>query len=113
MSFFLIGGYSGIGKTALVHETHRLIVEKRGNFIEGKFDQLQRNVPYFAWIQALTGFMNYLLMEDEEHLSEWKEIILESVGGIGRVLTDVIPNLELVINPQPDVPALEATEAPE
>ena len=107
----LVAGYAGIGKTALVHEVHRPVAEKRGYYIEGKFDQLQRNVPYFAWIQAFSGFMNYLLMESEEQLGSWKQIILGAVGGIGKVLTDVIPNLELIIGSQPDVPALGSAEA--
>jgi PAS domain S-box-containing protein len=107
----LVAGYAGIGKTALVHEVHRLIAEKRGNFIEGKFEQLQRNVPYFAWILAFSGFVNYLLMESEEHLAKWKNSILASVMPVGKVLTDVIPNLALIIGPQPEVPALRPAEA--
>jgi PAS domain S-box-containing protein len=107
----LVAGHPGIGKTALVHETRRLIVEKHGSFIEGKFDQLQRNVPYFAWIQAFKGFLDYLLMESEERLAQWKETIHTSLSKMGRVLTDVIPNLELIIGTQPEVPALGAQEA--
>ncbi|MCP4352679.1 MAG: AAA family ATPase, partial [Desulfobacterales bacterium] len=41
-----IAGYSGIGKTALVHEIHKPVVQKRGYFISGKFDRMQRNIPY-------------------------------------------------------------------
>ncbi|MEJ2622251.1 MAG: AAA family ATPase [Candidatus Thiodiazotropha sp.] len=107
----LIAGHPGIGKTALVHESRRLIVEKQGNFIEGKFEQLQRNVPYFAWIQAFKSFLDYLLMESETRLEQWKQIIHASLGRMGRVLTDVIPNLELIIGAQPEVPILGAQEA--
>ncbi|HEX2955453.1 MAG TPA: serine/threonine-protein kinase PknK [Chitinispirillaceae bacterium] len=109
---FLVAGYAGIGKTALVHEMYRSIAEKRGYFIEGKFDQLQQNVPYYAWIQAFTGFVYNLLMENETQVAKWKENILNAIGDIGRVLTDVIPNLELIIGPQPDVPLLGPAEAP-
>ncbi|MEJ2610821.1 MAG: AAA family ATPase [Candidatus Thiodiazotropha sp.] len=108
---FLVAGYPGIGKTSLVHETLRLIVEKRGSFIEGKFDQLQRNVPYFAWIQAFKVLFDNLLMESEERLEEWKQTMLCSLDSMGRILTDVIPNLELIIGPQPQVPILRAKEA--
>jgi PAS domain S-box-containing protein len=107
----LIAGSPGIGKTALVREAYRLILEKRGNFIEGKFEQLQHKVPYAAWIQAFTGFIDYLLMEDDARLSEWKDKILDSVEGAGQVLIDIIPNLELIVGPQPKVPALGAPEA--
>ena len=107
----LIAGYSGTGKTALVHETHRFIAKKQGNFIEGKFDQLQHNVPYIAWIQAFSGFVNYLLMESETQLVQWQQIIRKTLGNNGKVLTDVIPNMELIIGPQADVPLLGAIEA--
>lgn len=107
----LVAGYSGIGKTALVHEVQKPITEKRGYFIEGKFDQYQRNIPYFAWGQAFNGLVGQLLMESENQLSEWKAQILEAVGQNGKVLTDVIPNLERIIGPQPDVPELGGLEA--
>jgi PAS domain S-box-containing protein len=108
---FLVAGYSGIGKTSLVHEIHRHITERKGNFIEGKFDQLQRDLPYFGWIQAFSWIVNYMLMESEEQLAQWKNIILASVGHVGKVLTDVITNLALIIGPQSDVPALRPAEA--
>jgi PAS domain S-box-containing protein len=107
----LIAGYAGIGKTALVHEVYRPIAEKKGYFIEGKFDLLQRNVPYYAWIQAFAGFVDYLLMESEADVAHWKASILNEIGSMGKVVTDVIPNLELIIGSQPNIPALGPTEA--
>jgi predicted ATPase/signal transduction histidine kinase/GAF domain-containing protein/tRNA A-37 threonylcarbamoyl transferase component Bud32 len=106
-----VSGFSGVGKTALVHEMNRSVLEKRGYFIEGKFDQLRRNEPYFAWIQAFIEFVNYALTESEEQLFNLRISILEAVGKIGRVLTDVIPNLELIIGPQPEVPTLKPVQS--
>src|SRR5262249_51610913 len=34
----LVSGYSGIGKSSVVHELHKAIVLPRGIFISGKFD---------------------------------------------------------------------------
>ena len=34
----LFSGYSGIGKSSVVHELHKVIVLPRGIFISGKFD---------------------------------------------------------------------------
>jgi PAS domain S-box-containing protein len=110
-ALLLVAGYSGVGKTALVHEIYRPVVEKRGYFVEGKFDQLQRNVPYTAWVQALTGFVDFILMESEDRLAHWSRGIQSAVGSIGKVLTDVIPNLELVIGVQPNVTPLDSLEA--
>jgi PAS domain S-box-containing protein len=106
-----VAGYSGVGKTALVRELQWPVLEKHGRFIEGKFDQLRRNVPYSAFAQALDGFITQLLMEDETALAAFKQRILQVMGNNGRLLTDVIPALEQLTGPQPPVPALAAGEA--
>ncbi len=107
----LVTGYDGVGKTALVHEAFRPALTQRGYFIEGKFDSLQRSVPYCGFAQALSGFVNYLLMESEAELAEWRGRIQQAVGSSGRVLTEVIPNLELIIGSQPPVPVLGGSDA--
>ena len=107
----LVGGYSGTGKTALVNESHKPITEARGYFIDGKFDQFQRNVPYFAMIQAFQEFTKLLLSENEESLASWKSKISSALGTEGKIMTDVIPGLELIIGPQPEVPDLGGKEA--
>jgi len=107
----LVGGYSGTGKSALVHETHRPITAKRGYFIEGKFDQFQRSVPYFAFIEAFRGFVTLLLTENEERLKPLQARIQLSLGAEGKVLTDVLPSLELLIGPQPEVPEVGGAES--
>jgi len=44
----LVSGYSGVGKSAIIYEIHKPLTENKGYFIEGKFDQFQRNIPYYA-----------------------------------------------------------------
>lgn len=104
-------GYSGIGKTSLIHEIHKLLPRRRANFISGKFDQLVRNVPYAAVTQAFAGLVRQLLTESDESISRWRAVILESLGGSAQVIIDVIPEVEMLIGPQPPVPALGANEA--
>jgi len=107
----LVSGYAGVGKTVLVQELYGRIAEAGGYFIKGKFDQLQRNIPYFAWIQAFNGLVNSLLMENETQIAKWRELIMGAVGNAGQVLTDIIPNLEHIIGSQPEIPVLGAQEA--
>ena len=107
----LVGGYSGTGKSALVHETHRPITAKRGYFIEGKFDQFQRSVPYLAFIQAFTSFVSILLTENKTRLEPIRKQIKSIVGDEGKVLTELIPNLELLIGAQPKIPKLGGLES--
>ncbi len=107
----LISGYSGVGKSALVHEIHKPVTERNGYFIEGKFDQFQKNIPYSAWTQALKGFVNILLTENAQNLEKWKAKIMRALGKNGQVLLDIIPDLEYIIGEQPEVSELGATEA--
>ncbi|NNJ13322.1 AAA family ATPase [Chloroflexales bacterium ZM16-3] len=106
----LVTGPSGVGKTVLVHEIHKPVTARQGYFIEGKFDQYQR-LPYLAWVHALTGLVYQLLTENDLRLANWRATILAALGDNGRLLTDMIPNLELIIGPQPPVPLLEGREA--
>src|SRR5271157_3743665 len=47
----LVSGYSGVGKSSVVHELHKALVP-RGLFASGKFDQLKRDIPYSTLAQA-------------------------------------------------------------
>lgn len=106
----LVSGYSGIGKTAIVNEVHKPIVKARGYFIAGKYDQFKRNIPYSAAIQAFSELMSQLLIESSQRLADWRAKLLEALGPNGQVIIDVIPEVELIIGPQPEVPQLGPSE---
>jgi predicted ATPase/signal transduction histidine kinase/ActR/RegA family two-component response regulator len=99
--FILIGGYSGIGKTSLVNELYKPIAQEQGMFISGKYDQFNRNIPYSAFFQAVDQFCRYILAEPEIEIERWKKRILETLGSKGRLITEVVPRLELIIGEQP------------
>jgi predicted ATPase/transcriptional regulator with GAF, ATPase, and Fis domain len=107
----LVSGYAGIGKTSLIQELHAPIAHRGGYFIAGKFDQVMRDVPFGALLQALRDLVRQLLGESDERLQTWRERLRETLGGNGGVLSEVLPEIERVIGPQPAPPALGATEA--
>lgn len=107
----LISGTSGTGKSAVVHEVYKRLIEHSGYFVEGKFDQYLRGVPYFAFIQAFESLVRIYLTEGEEKLAHLRSLIIEAVGNEGKVLTDIIPDLELIIGTQPPVPELRGSES--
>lgn len=107
----LIEGYSGTGKTALVNEVHKPITARRGYFCSGKFDQLQRATPYSAFIDAFRELVDTLLTEDEDKLDVLCAHLKAALGDEGRVLTDVLPNLEYIVGKQPPVPEVGGAEA--
>ena len=107
----LISGLPGIGKTRLIQELQQPIVRHRGYFTSGKFDIYQKNIPYSSIVQALRNLIRTFLTETQERIVSWQRRILEAVGQNGRVLIDVIPELEALIGPQPPVPSLPPVEA--
>ncbi len=107
----LVSGYSGIGKSALINEIHKPIVRQRGYFIAGKFDQLKRNIPYASLIQAFQDLIRQLLSEGETELDQWRQRLQARLGGSGQVLVDVIPELALIIGPQPPLAAVTSAES--
>lgn len=107
----LVSGYSGIGKSSLVNEIHKPIVQKRGYFIAGKFDQLKRNIPYASLIQAFQSLMQQLLTESASQLQLWKEKLLAALKSNGQIIIEVIPEVELIIDRQSPVPELGAHES--
>ncbi|AFY44031.1 ATP-binding sensor histidine kinase [Nostoc sp. PCC 7107] len=107
----LVAGFSGIGKTAVVNEVHKPIVRQRGYFIKGKYDQFNRNIPFSAFVQAFRDLMRQLISESDIQLQTWKTKILEVLGDNGKILIDVIPELERIIGNQPPATELSGTAA--
>ncbi|GAB4368125.1 MAG: AAA family ATPase [Elainellaceae cyanobacterium] len=107
----MVKGYSGIGKSSLVNEVRKPIVGARGYFISGKFDQLQRNVPYSAIIAAFQSLVKQLLTESETQLAQWRTKLLAALGNNAQVIIDVVPDIELIVGKQPAALDLAPTEA--
>ncbi|MDY6782709.1 MAG: AAA family ATPase [Cyanobacteriota bacterium] len=105
VELILVTGFSGIGKTAVIHEVHKPIARQRGYFIQGKFDQLSRNIPFGAFVQAFRDLVGQLLGESRDRLQQRKTQLLNALGQDARVLVEVIPELERIVGPQP--PATE------
>lgn len=106
-----ISGFSGIGKTRLIQELQRPLVEHSGYFTSGKFDQYQKNIPYSSLLQALRNLIRTYLTESDHRVAEWRKKILDAVGQQGRVICDVVPELDILLGAQPDLPPLPPVEA--
>ncbi len=107
----LVAGYSGVGKTAIINEIHRPIVQKKGYFIKGKYDQFQRNIPLSGFVQAFRDLMQQLLSEKDAQLDSWKNKILAELGEQSQVIIEVIPELEEIVGKQPPVTELFGSAA--
>jgi serine/threonine protein kinase len=107
----LVAGYSGVGKTTLIQEIYKPITQQRGYCISGKFDQLQREVPYSAVIHAFQKLIQQLLTESAAELQQWCDRLLMALGTNGQVMIDLIPDLERIIGSQPSITELAPNEA--
>ncbi|WGV28843.1 ATP-binding sensor histidine kinase [Halotia branconii] len=105
----MVAGFSGIGKTAVVNEIHKPIVRQRSYFIKGKFDQFQRDIPLSGLVQAFQDLIGQILLETDDQIQYWKTKILAVLGEQAQVITDVIPELELIIGKQQSVSELSGS----
>ncbi len=96
----VVAGYAGVGKTTLVQEVYKPITESKGYFISGKFDQLQRDIPYIGFVKAFEELIRQFLSESAEELANWKKKLLEVLGNNAGVITEIVPSLEKVIGEQ-------------
>mgnify|MGYP003384635543 CR=1 FL=1 len=96
----MVSGYSGIGKSALVNELHKAIVQPRAIFVSGKFDQFKRNIPYATLALAFQALVRQILSQSEEELDQWRQAFLHALGANGKLMLDIIPELKFIIGAQ-------------
>ncbi len=106
---FLVAGTSGVGKSLLVKEVQRPLIEGNGSFVEGKFDQYQRETPYSALVDAFEDLIKQLIVKDD--VARWKRRLTASLGANLGVITDMIPGLTAIVGDVPPVPEVGAVEA--
>ncbi|HUL06115.1 MAG TPA: PAS domain S-box protein [Candidatus Acidoferrum sp.] len=107
----LVSGYSGIGKSSVVNELHKVLVPSRGLFASGKFDQYKRDIPYSTLAQAFQSLIRGLLAKSEADLARWRDALREALGPNGQLMVDLVPELKLIIGDQALVPELPLQDA--
>jgi predicted ATPase/signal transduction histidine kinase len=106
----LVSGYSGIGKSSVVSELHKVLVPPRGLFASGKFDQYKRNIPYATLAQAFQSLVRQILGKSDEEMCQWRSALLDALGPNGQLMVNLIPELAHVIGEQPPLPELPQQE---
>jgi len=94
---FLVSGYSGVGKSALVKEVYKPMTGEYGYFSSGKYDQYQRNIPYSAITDALNKFCRYILTEPNDELILWRDIFNNHLTDKAVYLCNIISDLNLIL----------------
>lgn len=107
----LISGYSGVGKSSVVSELHKVLVPSRGLFAAGKFDQYKRDIPYATLAQAFQTLVRQILVKSEAEVDQWRRVLAEAVGAHGQLIVNLVPEVEFIIGKQPAVSDLPPQEA--
>jgi predicted ATPase len=105
---------SSTGRSALVHELFKILKNFKGvktYYIAGKFDQFQKTIPYYAFIKAFNSYISFLLSEQKDFIANKKSEILKALNGMGSVLLEIIPDLELITGPLEEVDTLDASQS--
>jgi predicted ATPase len=107
----LVSGNPGIGKSSVVNELNKYLVQSRGLFASGKFDQYKRDIPYATLAQAFRALIHHILGKSDAEVSHWQDALRKAVGPNGQLIANLIPELELVIGKQHSVADLSAHDA--
>jgi len=98
-----VKGKAGAGKTTFVFELRKHVARRKGYLITGKYDQSQRSKPLSALSEAFRHFFDLILIDADGTLAHYKSLIQKAVGDEGKILTDFIDNLHLIIGEQPNL----------
>jgi PAS domain S-box-containing protein len=111
MEVVVISGYSGVGKSSLVEQLEPLVARDRGFFISGKFEQGRSDIPYASLAPAFRPLIQQILSGSEQQVELERRRLQGALGINGRVISELIPELELIIDKQPPVQDIGVTQA--
>lgn len=107
----LVTGYSGVGKTALVSEVQRALMQRGGFFAAGKFDQLNRATPYSSLAHALRELLQQVLAQELATVGRWREQLQSALGINAASLATLVPELGALLGPLPPPAQLGPAES--
>ncbi|MEP7318558.1 MAG: AAA family ATPase, partial [Panacibacter sp.] len=93
---YLLSGAAGTGKTAISEQLRKIVLEKDGIMLTGKFDQLNVNTPYIAMISALKELATMILSERNDLLAEWNSSLKKAITDNEELIFDLVPELKWI-----------------
>jgi len=92
-----VTGWSGVGKSALVHTLAGPTAAARGWFCPGKFERFRRDTPYLAWVQAVASLVRQVLAESDDRLRRVQAALGHELGPHAGALVALMPDLALLL----------------
>ena len=107
----LITGRSGTGKSTLAFQLKKHVEAEGGYFLLGKFEQNQSmGLPYHALTNAFTDFVHQVMKRDNKEISELKLRIHQAIESDMKLLTDLIPILEQLVQDREETPPAKGAD---
>lgn len=106
----LVTGGAGSGKTSLVRELSPSLTREQGYFLPGKCEQFTSK-PYEVLLQIFTAMIRQVLLESKEQQQYWRTLFSQVGSATLGIMTELIPELELIVDKQPPPPVLRGVEA--
>lgn len=107
----MIAGYSGVGKSRVVEEIRRHVVNSGGHFIAGQYEPFQQDIPYSGLLQAFGEIIVQILTGSAEDIQAWRNKLSAALGPNARIIVEAIPEVAFILGPQPPAPELSPAEA--
>jgi len=107
----LISGPSGIGKTAIVKELFKQRSSSQYIFLSAKYDQINNESLAGPLVSLLSDYFKSVLADTEDNIKKWKDILKDILGINAKVLTDIVPEIEVILGPQPEAAMLGPAES--
>jgi predicted ATPase/signal transduction histidine kinase len=96
-----VKGLPGIGKTELVHSFTKKLSKHSFLVVSGKYHMEDQDRPYAALLKIMQILISRILTKNRDSIRSWKQRIEETLKENCRILTDVIPDLEIIIGKHP------------
>ena len=107
----VVEGTTGLGKSALLRSLRGTAAERGGLVGSGRFEPLDRRLPFAGITDALAEVFSGLLASNEAQLARWRRRLREGLGDRLAPVAELVPEIEHVTGPLAPTPSAGPLEA--
>lgn len=107
---YMVSGYSGIGKTALVDELQSPILAQGGFLLSGKCDQFNKSQPYQVLSHAFKPLLEHILSLTDDEQEQWQALFNSELKENTALLTELLPEITSLLEIEHALPPLPSVE---
>jgi predicted ATPase len=74
-------------------------------------NSINLDIPYTTVVQAFQTLVRQILSKSAAEVSQWRNLLAHALGTNGQLISNLLPELDLIIgkqSPVPDLPLLDA-----